>query len=554
MIKIYTFSILFSLCLFAYSQAQQEYFKISNPKSVPLNSSFDISFITSNSFPEADTLELFIMPGERISLNSVRLNSFTKNTALDYQTSTLDNYDGIAYKININLKDTILSQGTFFQVLMNFSNDGIENSNINFLGIFKNNGKVLGYLRSEKNNNSNLIEEKLSFYKPQKTAERSLLLSNNSSLKYEIKIPDTDKNFLAEFWLKLNDSGAEVLKIKKGNSDFNISTNIFQVISCFSKNNHQEYANPVFISLKSWNHISILFSFKNNKLYFYCNGILSSEYKLPAFLTGKNFIFEFGNSDAPNNFQIDQLRFINFGNSIETSFESKNYKNFRADSSFILSQFNFDNTDELSSKNENIVITANNLQYVKSNAPIFARAPELNIRILSQSYELEWSGGDFKQADMYILEKSAGKSEYRSIFKIPADNEAEKNYSFLDVQNGSSDIVYYRIKQIDKDGSIVYSSQVKVGQGIQEPFIVEQNYPNPFNPKTSIVVELFEDTEVKVTIYNLEGKEVARLFEGSLSKGLHKFSFDAADQPSGVYLYKVETPKFSQTKKMILTK
>lgn len=554
MIKIYTFSILFSLCLFAYSQAQQEYFKISNPKSVPLNSSFDISFITSNSFPEADTLELFIMPGERISLNSVRLNSFTKNTALDYETSTLDNYDGIAYKININLKDTILSQGTFFQVLMNFSNDGIENSNINFLGIFKNNGKVLGYLRSEKNNNSNLIEEKLSFYKPQKTAERSLLLSNNSSLKYEIKIPDTDKNFLAEFWLKLNDSGAEVLKIKKGNSDFNISTNIFQVISCFSKNNHQEYANPVFISLKSWNHISILFSFKNNKLYFYCNGILSSEYKLPAFLTGKNFIFEFGNSDAPNNFQMDQLRFINFGNSIETSFESKNYKNFRADSSFILSQFNFDNPDELSSKNENIVITANNLQYVKSNAPIFARAPELNIRILSQSYELEWSGGDFKQADMYILEKSAGKSEYRSIFKIPADNEAEKNYSFLDVQNGSSDIVYYRIKQIDKDGSIVYSSQVKVGQGIQEPFIVEQNYPNPFNPKTSIVVELFEDTEVKVTIYNLEGKEVARLFEGSLSKGLHKFSFDAADQPSGVYLYKVETPKFSQTKKMILTK
>lgn len=551
MIKIYTISILLFSCFLAYSQTPQEYYKISEPENVPLNSPFDISLITSNVFPDADTLELYIMPGEKISLNSVKLNSFTKKTALNYELSSLDNYDGTTYKTNINLKDTTLSHGTFFQILINFSNNGIENSKINFLGIFKKGGNVLGYLNSSKN--SNLIEENLSFYKPQKTAERSLLFGSNSSLKYEIKISDSDKNFLVDFWLKPNEPDEDILKIKKGNSDFDISTNIFQVISCFSKNNHQEYANPLFISLKSWNHISILFSFDNNSIYFYCNGILSSEYRLPAFLN-KNFTLEFGNSNASNHFQIDQLRFINLGNSIEASFKSKNYKNFSADSSFIISQFDFDSQDELSNKNENISITSNNLQFVKSDAPIFARAPELNIKILSQSNELEWSGGDFKQADMYILEKSSGKSEYKEIFKVPADNETEKTYSFLDAQNEASDIVYYRIKQIDKDGSIVYSSQVKVGLGIQEPFIVEQNYPNPFNPKTSIVVELFEDTQVKVTIYNLEGQEVAKLYEGFLSKGVHKFSFDAAEQPSGVYLYKVETPKFSQTKKMILTK
>ena len=76
----------------------------------------------------------------------------------------------------------------------------------------------------------------------------------------------------------------------------------------------------------------------------------------------------------------------------------------------------------------------------------------------------------------------------------------------LDQKDESSEVVYYRVKQVDKDGSIVYSSQVKVGQGLFEPFIVEQNYPNPFNPKTSIVVELLEDTQVKVIVYNLEGK------------------------------------------------
>ncbi|MGA9293630.1 MAG: T9SS type A sorting domain-containing protein, partial [Ignavibacteriaceae bacterium] len=145
-------------------------------------------------------------------------------------------------------------------------------------------------------------------------------------------------------------------------------------------------------------------------------------------------------------------------------------------------------------------------------------------------------------------------SEYIPVVKIDADDLNEKNYTCLDQKDESSDVIYYRVKQVDKDGSIVYSSQVKVGQGLFEPFIVEQNYPNPFNPKTSIVVELMEDTEVKIIIYNLEGKEIERLYDGSLSKGVHKFTFDATDLPSGVYLYKIETPEYSQTKKMVLTK
>jgi len=95
---------------------------------------------------------------------------------------------------------------------------------------------------------------------------------------------------------------------------------------------------------------------------------------------------------------------------------------------------------------------------------------------------------------------------------------------------------------------------VKIGQGITEPFIVEQNYPNPFNPTTSIVVDLLQDSDVQIIIYNLEGKEIAKLFKGFLTSGTHKFSFDASELPSGIYLYKVSTPEFSSTKKMILTK
>jgi hypothetical protein len=228
--------------------------------------------------------------------------------------------------------------------------------------------------------------------------------------------------------------------------------------------------------------------------------------------------------------------------------------NFSADSSSVLYQFNFKNEEELYLAKDEINISYNSVDFIKSDAPIFARAPELNINLLGNSYELTWSGGDFKQAQSYVLEKSLNNSDFKPVSTIQAENTPEKKYSILDVKDPSAEIVFYRIKQVNADGSTVYSSQVKIGQGATDPFVVEQNYPNPFNPRTSIVVELLEDSDVDITIYNLEGKEIAKLFKGFLTSGTHKFSFDAAELPSGIYLYKVSTPNYSNTKKMILTK
>ena len=55
-------------------------------------------------------------------------------------------------------------------------------------------------------------------------------------------------------------------------------------------------------------------------------------------------------------------------------------------------------------------------------------------------------------------------------------------------------------------------------------------------------------------VYNLEGKEVAALFQGYLAQGEYHFTFDGSELPSGIYLYKISSPNFNQTKKMILAK
>lgn len=90
-------------------------------------------------------------------------------------------------------------------------------------------------------------------------------------------------------------------------------------------------------------------------------------------------------------------------------------------------------------------------------------------------------------------------------------------------------------------------------------FAVSQNYPNPFNPSTKIDFSLPLNDEVSVTIFNLKGEKVNEILNANLSQGSHSVVWDGKDLngnlvSSGTYFYKVETSKFTETRKMILLK
>ncbi|UCF63331.1 MAG: T9SS type A sorting domain-containing protein [bacterium] len=85
-------------------------------------------------------------------------------------------------------------------------------------------------------------------------------------------------------------------------------------------------------------------------------------------------------------------------------------------------------------------------------------------------------------------------------------------------------------------------------------FRLAQNYPNPFNPQTTITFDLPAPSEVTLKIYNVLGEEVATLLSNSLPSGPHSIVWVASNYTSGVYLYKLETPEFVQTRKMMLMK
>lgn len=81
-----------------------------------------------------------------------------------------------------------------------------------------------------------------------------------------------------------------------------------------------------------------------------------------------------------------------------------------------------------------------------------------------------------------------------------------------------------------------------------------QNYPNPFNPSTNITYKLAKGEFVKITLYDLLGKQIKVYFEGNRPAGFNKFRFENFGLASGVYIYKIDAGNFSESKKMLLIK
>lgn len=85
-------------------------------------------------------------------------------------------------------------------------------------------------------------------------------------------------------------------------------------------------------------------------------------------------------------------------------------------------------------------------------------------------------------------------------------------------------------------------------------FTLEPNYPNPFNPSTEIRFSLPEAMPVTLVVYDVLGREVARLLDGTLEAGMHRVRWNASSLPNGVYLYRLEAGSFTKTQRMTLVK
>lgn len=133
-----------------------------------------------------------------------------------------------------------------------------------------------------------------------------------------------------------------------------------------------------------------------------------------------------------------------------------------------------------------------------------------------------------------------------------------QEYKFVD-ENIEKGTYYYRLKQIDFDAKFEYSSTIKIVVDIPEEYKLLQNYPNPFNPKTTIVYNLAAACHVKLTIYDVTGREIQKVVDKMQEAGHYEVEWSAQNSQKqsiagGMYYYKLETPDFTQFRKMLLLK
>ncbi len=89
---------------------------------------------------------------------------------------------------------------------------------------------------------------------------------------------------------------------------------------------------------------------------------------------------------------------------------------------------------------------------------------------------------------------------------------------------------------------------------IPNQFSLSQNYPNPFNAQTTIQYSLPIQSDVSIDIYDILGRKIETLAEGMKPAGNHQAIWDAGDQASGMYFYRIKAGNKIETKKMMLMK
>jgi hypothetical protein len=87
---------------------------------------------------------------------------------------------------------------------------------------------------------------------------------------------------------------------------------------------------------------------------------------------------------------------------------------------------------------------------------------------------------------------------------------------------------------------------------IPQEFLLHQNYPNPFNPTATIKYGLPKSSDVRLSVFDMLGREVSVLVNERRDAGVHEVKFDGSSLASGVYFYRLQAGDFTQTKRLLL--
>ncbi|NUM72052.1 MAG: T9SS type A sorting domain-containing protein [Ignavibacteriaceae bacterium] len=220
---------------------------------------------------------------------------------------------------------------------------------------------------------------------------------------------------------------------------------------------------------------------------------------------------------------------------------------------------------ELNAQNQIVrtLIAGSSCQYVTpagSLPPIPVELVSFAAAASGNAVELNWLTVTETNNMGFEIEKSTDGKNFSKIGFVNG-NGTTTGYSFYKFSdlNPAAGVNYYRLKQIDFDGSFEYSNVTEADFEVISDFALANNYPNPFNPSTKISFTVPEQAKVKLEVFNAAGELVSVLADQEFAKGNYSITFDASNLSSGMYIYKMTAvsgngKNFTGSGKMLLQK
>jgi len=176
-------------------------------------------------------------------------------------------------------------------------------------------------------------------------------------------------------------------------------------------------------------------------------------------------------------------------------------------------------------------------------------------QFVSDRVELNWITATETNNFGFEIQRRDDSSAYETLAFVNGNGTTTNRvtYNYTD-QNLYSGRYYYRLKQIDFDGTFKYSDEIMVDIPVLSGFRLYQNYPNPFNPSTRIKFYSPLQTNVKIVLFDILGNEIKTLLNKEVNQGTYELELDGSNLASGMYFVKMFSNLNQQVIKISLIK
>lgn len=168
---------------------------------------------------------------------------------------------------------------------------------------------------------------------------------------------------------------------------------------------------------------------------------------------------------------------------------------------------------------------------------------------------LNWTTlSELNNAGFDIEHRTTAGFEALGFVESAGQSTDQTDYTFR-IKDLEPGIHYFRLRQIDLDGSSVYTAEVEATVELMDAFNLMAAYPNPFTESTSFTLAVDQTQDVEISVYNILGQKVATLYNELLpANEITPFRFDGGSLSSGVYVIAIRGERFTESQKVMLVR